>query len=110
MKAIQVLRAWLGGGGQAKGSVWEYHGHLLWSQCLHLQAMAPGEKRKLQSTEYLLGLAYAGQPGTHNIDGPLGGLVWGQGVGRARDVVRGQDGHEDGSNMMRGRADGFLHQ
>lgn len=31
----------------------------------------------------------------------LGGLVQGQGVGRARDVVRGQDGHEDGSNMMR---------
>lgn len=25
----------------------------------------------------------------------------GQGSGQARDVVRGQDGHDDGSNMMR---------
>lgn len=55
--------------------------------------MAPGEKRKWQN--YLLGLAI------HNMDGPLGRLVRVQGVGRARDVVRGQDGHEDGSNMMR---------
>lgn len=73
-----------------------------------LQAMTPGEKRKWHN--YLLGLGCAGQPGTHNVDGPLGGLVQGQGVGRARDVVRGQDGHDDGSNMMRCRADGFLDQ
>lgn len=61
--------------------------------------MAPGEKRKWHN--YLLGLGCAGQPGTQNVDGPLGGLVQGQGTGRARDVVRGQDGHDDGSNMMR---------
>ena len=30
-----------------------------------------------------------------------GGLDRGQSSGRARDVVRGQDGHDDGSNMMR---------
>lgn len=70
--------------------------------------MTPGEKRRWHN--YLLGLGCAGQPGTHNVDGPLGGLVQGQGVGRARDVVRGQDGHDDGSNMMRCRADGFLDQ
>lgn len=29
------------------------------------------------------------------------GLGMGQGSGRARDVVRGQDGHDDGRNMMR---------
>lgn len=61
--------------------------------------MVPGEKRKWHN--YLLGLGCAGQPGTQNVNGPLGGLVGGQGVGRARDVVRGQDGHDDGSNMMR---------
>lgn len=32
---------------------------------------------------------------------PLRRASGGQGVGRARDVVRGQDGHDDGSNMMR---------
>lgn len=34
------------------------------------------------------------------MDGLLGVLVQGQGVGRAREVARGQDGHDDGSNMM----------
>lgn len=32
---------------------------------------------------------------------PPKGLGRGKGSGRARDVVRGQDGHDDGSNMMR---------
>lgn len=31
----------------------------------------------------------------------LEGAGQGKGPGRARDVVRGQDGHDDGSNMMR---------
>lgn len=75
--------------GAGKGSV-------LWSQSLHFQATASGEKRKWHS--YLLGLGCAyGQPETHNVDCLLGGLAQAQGVGRARDVVRGQDGHDDGS-------------
>lgn len=32
---------------------------------------------------------------------PQEGLGRGKGSGRARDVVHGQDGHDDGSNMMR---------
>lgn len=79
--------------GAGKGSV-------LWSQGLHLQATAPGEKRKWHNHRLGLGCAY-GQPGTHNVDCLLGGLAQAQGVGRARDVVRGQDGHDDGNNMMR---------